>query len=63
MQSGRRLCVDDFEDAKSRGLPKAQQRSTSGLHLIETEFIENRVLPLKRVQPTWAQVRSLLAYL
>ncbi len=36
--------VDKIEDAKSREFNKAQQRSTSSLHLIETEAIENRAL-------------------
>jgi hypothetical protein len=34
--------VDKIEDAKFLKLNKAQQRSTSYLHLIETECVENR---------------------
>jgi hypothetical protein len=33
--------VDDFEDAQSRAFQKAQPRSTSCPHLIETKRVEN----------------------
>ena len=56
--------VDDFEDAKFPKFNKAQQRSTSWPHLIETKHVENRGLLLeagnrlgRRCAPFWRVFR------
>src|SRR5579862_9097537 len=42
-QEGDRVNVDDFEDARFPEFDKAQQRSISCAHLIETECIEDKL--------------------
>jgi|CZKS01.1.fsa_nt_gi hypothetical protein len=43
-QSPNRRAVDKIEDARFPNFNKAQQSSTSCVHIIETEYVENRRL-------------------